>query len=63
MAPHTLAAMTKVHAACVKNNLIAGAFAGKPEIIKEYIGLGFTFIAAITDNDVLRTGIKAGVPA
>ena len=41
------------------NNLVAGAFGGSAEVIKAYLGLGFTFIAAAVDVDLLQTGAAA----
>ncbi len=57
----TLAAMEKVAAACKRNNLVAGAFAGTPEIMNTYITLGFKFLAASVDVDLLRLGTAAAV--
>ncbi len=54
-----LVAMGKIHAAAKKHGLVAGAFAGTPEIINQYFDMGFTFMAAVTDNDVLRLGVAA----
>jgi len=56
-----LAAMKKIVAVARKHSLVAGAFAGTPEIIKNYIGMGYTFITAVTDNDVLKLGVEAAV--
>jgi len=56
-----LAAMKKVVHAAHKNKLVAGAFAGTPEIIKQYVAMGYTFITAVTDNDVLKLGIEAAL--
>jgi 4-hydroxy-2-oxoheptanedioate aldolase len=55
----TIAAMKKVSAACKKNGLVSGAFAGTPDGIKAYTEIGFTFLAGPTDTDLLRGG--AGV--
>ena len=55
----TLAAMEKVAAAARDNDLVAGAFGGSAEVIKAYLGLGFTFIAAAVDVDLLQTGAAA----
>jgi 4-hydroxy-2-oxoheptanedioate aldolase len=52
----TLAAMEKVSAAARRNGLIAGAFGGNAEVIKTYKGLGFTFLAAAVDVDLLQWG-------
>ncbi|MCA0434048.1 MAG: hypothetical protein LCH46_12385 [Proteobacteria bacterium] len=49
-------AMKKVVAACKKNKLIAGAFAGTADGVKAYTDLGFTFLAGPTDTDLLRSG-------
>ena len=61
MSPATLAAMDTVKQACVTNGLIAGAFAGSPEIIKAYAAKGFNFLAAAVDNDLLRLGAGAAL--
>ena len=42
-----------------KNGLVAGAFAGTGEIIRQYTAMGYTFMAAVTDNDILKLGIAA----
>jgi 4-hydroxy-2-oxoheptanedioate aldolase len=52
----TLAAMKKVKAATVKNNLIAAAFAGSTDGVRAYVDLGFTFLAGPTDTELLRMG-------
>jgi 4-hydroxy-2-oxoheptanedioate aldolase len=52
----TLEAMARVKAACDKHNLIAGAFAGPANVIKTYVGLGFTFLAGPTDVDLVNMG-------
>lgn len=52
----TLTAMEKVAAAAKRNGLVAGAFAGGPEVIKAYTGMGFTFLAAAVDVDLLQWG-------
>ena len=52
----TLAAMTRVAAAAKKNGLVAGAFGGSADVIKTYLGLGFTFIAAAVDVDLMQWG-------
>ncbi len=57
----TLAAMDKVSAACKKNGLVAGAFAGNPEIMNTYIAKGFNFLAAVVDVDLLRQGAESAV--
>ncbi len=57
-APHTLEAMKKVALACQKNSLFAGAFAGSADVANTYFAMGFTFLAAVTDGDLLRGGAK-----
>ena len=52
----TLAAMAKVSDAARRNGLVAGAFGGNAEVIKTYQGLGFTFLAAAVDVDLLQWG-------
>jgi 4-hydroxy-2-oxoheptanedioate aldolase len=57
----TLAAMDKVAAACKRNGLVPGAFAGTPEIMKTYIDKGFNFLAAVVDVDLLRAGADVAI--
>lgn len=57
----TLAAMKRVSVACKKNNLVAGAFAGTPDIMNVYIDLGFNFLAAAVDVDLLKQGVEVAV--
>jgi 4-hydroxy-2-oxoheptanedioate aldolase len=52
----TLEAMARIKKACETHRLIAGAFAGPSNVIKTYVGLGFTFLAAPTDVDLLNMG-------
>lgn len=54
----TLAAMEKVSAAAARNGLVAGAFGGSVEVIKAYLKIGFTFIAAAVDVDLLQSGAE-----
>ena len=56
---HTLEAMRKVAAAAKKNAIVAGAFGGGSEVIKTYLKLGYTFIAAAVDVDLLQMGAAA----
>ena len=58
-ADYTLAAMDKVSAACKRNGLFAGAFAGDAAITNEYVSHGFTFLAAAVDVDLMRIGAAA----
>ena len=60
-APHTLAAMEKVVAACKRHKLFAGAFAGSADVINIYAKLGFQFMAAVVDVEVLRQGVAAAM--
>jgi 4-hydroxy-2-oxoheptanedioate aldolase len=55
-APATVAAMQRIAAAAMLNNLVAGAFGGDAEAIRAYLGLGFRFIAAAVDVDLLAAG-------
>ncbi|MDE2447070.1 MAG: hydroxyacid aldolase [Alphaproteobacteria bacterium] len=59
MASDVLEAMDKVAAACKRNNLVAGAFAGDAAIANAYIAKGFKFLAAAIDVDLLRLGAEA----
>jgi 4-hydroxy-2-oxoheptanedioate aldolase len=52
----TLAAMKRVSSAAGSNGLVAGAFGGNAEVIRTYLGLGFTFLAAAVDVDLLQWG-------
>jgi 4-hydroxy-2-oxoheptanedioate aldolase len=52
----TLDAMKRIAAAAKKNGLVAGAFAGKADIIKAYSAMGFSFMAAAVDADLLHWG-------
>jgi len=54
-----LVAMKKICDVCHNHKLVAGAFAGTPEIINQYYKMGYTFMAAVTDNDVLKLGVAA----
>jgi 4-hydroxy-2-oxoheptanedioate aldolase len=55
----TLEAMKKVSAACKKNGLVAGAFAGTVDGVKAYHQIGFEFIAGPTDTELSRAGAAA----
>ena len=55
----TLAAMTKVVAACKKNGLVPGAFAGTVDGVQKYVELGFRFLAGPTDTELSRMGAAA----
>jgi len=55
----TLDAMRKVSEAAKRNGLVAGAFGGSAEVIRTYQSLGFTFLAAAVDVDLLQWGAAA----
>lgn len=57
--PKTLAAMERIAAAATANGLVAGAFGGGAEVIKAYLKLGYRFIAAGVDVDLLQAGAAA----
>ncbi|MCB1434397.1 MAG: hydroxyacid aldolase [Alphaproteobacteria bacterium] len=56
MGKKTLKAMEKVAKAARANGKVAGAFAGSAESVSAYIGLGFQFLAAAVDVDLLQWG-------
>ncbi len=60
-APEVLDAMDNVAAACKRNGLVPGAFAGTPSVMTEYIERGFNFLAAVVDVDLLRQGAEAAL--
>ena len=55
----TLAAMERIAAAAKRNGLVAGAFGGSVDVIKAYLGLGFSFIAAGVEVDLMQAGAAA----
>jgi 4-hydroxy-2-oxoheptanedioate aldolase len=55
-------ALKNVIAAAKKNGLVPGAFGGSPEACRNYIELGFRFIAAATDVNMMAAGAKAMQP-
>lgn len=55
----TLAAMRKVVEAARKNGLVAGAFGGSAEVSSTYLGLGFRFVAAGVEVDLMQAGAAA----
>jgi 4-hydroxy-2-oxoheptanedioate aldolase len=59
LSARNLVAMKKIHDVAQKNGLVSGAFAGTGEIIQHYAQMGYTFMAAVTDNDVLKLGVQA----
>lgn len=59
MSDATLEAMGRIAAACRKNKLVAGAFAGTADSIKAYKALGYMFMAAAVDVDLMRAGAVA----
>lgn len=62
-APQTLAAMERIAAAAKANGLVAGAFAGNADIIVAYRKLGYTFLAAAVDVDLLKSSADVLVKA
>lgn len=56
--PETMAAMEKIAAAARNNGLVAGAFAGEAAVITAYQGLGYTFLTAAVDTDLLSLGAE-----
>lgn len=59
----TLTAMKKIADAARRNNLVAGAFGGNADVVKAYLELGYRFIAAGVDADILQAGAAALVNA
>jgi 4-hydroxy-2-oxoheptanedioate aldolase len=59
----TLAAMTRIAKAARDNGLVAGAFGGVAPQIRAYIELGYSFLSAGVDVDLLRAGAEALVKA
>ncbi len=55
----TIDAMKRVAAACLKNGIVAGAFAGTADGIKAYRDIGFQFMAGPTDTELMRSGAAA----
>jgi 4-hydroxy-2-oxoheptanedioate aldolase len=56
--PDTIAAMEKIAAAAKRNGLVCGAFAGDAPVIQTYLKLGYTFLAAAVDADLMRLGAE-----
>lgn len=56
-----LVAMKRIVEVARKHKLVAGAFAGTPDHISKYAAMGYTFMAAVTDNDVLKLGVEAAL--
>lgn len=61
--PRTLEAMTRIAAAAKANGLVAGAFGGSADVIRAYLKLGYGFIAAGVDVDLLQAGAAALISA
>jgi 4-hydroxy-2-oxoheptanedioate aldolase len=59
----TIAAMKRIAKAAKANGLVAGAFGGDVPRIKAYVGLGYSFLTAAVDVDLLRSGADALVKA
>ena len=57
--PRTIAAMQRVAAAAKANNLVAGAYGGDSGVTAAYLRLGYRFLAAGFDIDLLQAGAAA----
>ncbi|MBC8036803.1 MAG: hydroxyacid aldolase [Rhizobiales bacterium] len=57
--PATIAAMQRIAAAAKANNLVAGAYGGDAEAARAYLKLGYRFVAAGFDLDLLQAGAAA----
>lgn len=57
--PAAIAAMQRIAAAARANNLVAGAFGGEADAIAAYLKLGYRFLAAGVDVDLLQAGAVA----
>ena len=57
--PETLAAMKEIASAARQRGLVAGAFAGRASSIPAYERMGYRFLAAATDVELLRQGAAA----
>lgn len=51
-----LKAMKRIAEVAKKNGLVAGAFAGSTDIVKTYGAMGYTFMAASVDVDLMQEG-------
>ena len=60
--PRIDTALKKIVAAAKANGLVPGVFGGSPDACRHYVGLGFRFIAAATDMNMLAAGAKAMQP-
>lgn len=61
--PQTLSAMARIAKAAKSNGLIAGAWGGPAENCKAFMKLGYTFLAAPVEVDLMQTGAQAFVKA
>lgn len=59
----TIAAMERIAKAAKINKLVAGAFGGSADVIRAYLKLGYSFIAAGVDVDLLQAGAAQLVKA
>ncbi len=57
--PRTIEAMKRISAAASANGIVAGAFGGNADVIQAYLKIGYTFIAAGVDVDLLQAGAAA----
>ena len=61
--PATLAAMARIARAAKANGLVAGAWGGPAENCRKFMELGYTFLAAPTEVDLLQAGAAGFVKA
>lgn len=59
--PETRAAMTKIATAAARHGLVAGAFAGSPDVAKLYLDMGYRFVSVTSDIDLMKAGAAAVV--
>lgn len=57
--PDTIAAMKEIASAARANGLVPGAFAGRATAIPAYERMGYRFLAAATDIEIMRQGALA----
>ena len=55
----TITAMERIAAAAKANNLVAGAFGPDADVVRAYSKLGYRFLAAGVDVDLLQAGAAA----
>ena len=57
--PGTIAAMERIAAAARANRLVAGSFGPDADVVRVYSKLGYRFLAAGIDSDLLQAGAAA----